>query len=159
MKRDIDKWHTEVRELRDLGIWMRETLPEGTVISTYANGAISYEAGAKLTVIDQLGLTDEHIAREGKRRPAGTAAIGHTAYDTDYVINVRKPDVVFVTGKGYYPKRTCDLVPEYAERYRPASFVVVGTESWVLMYLRKDRADQLLPMLSTDPKYQFTPCP
>ncbi len=158
MKPNIDDWNGDVHELSEMGAWMRNTLPAGTVISTYANGALSYEAGPKLTVVDQLGLTDEHIARAGKRTPSG-GVIGHTAHDYEYVVGVRKPDVVFMTGVGYHHGVPCSVPAEFGDAYIAAPFQVTGQPLWAPALVRKESASWVIPMLSTDPHYRRATCP
>jgi arabinofuranosyltransferase len=158
MKPIIDEWNGDVHELAEIGVWARDTLPDGTVISTYANGALSYEAGPKLTVVDQLGLTDEHIARAGKRIPVG-GVIGHTAHDYEYIANVRKPDVVFMTGTGYLHSVPCSVPAELGEKYVAAPFQVAGEPLWIPALVRKETASWVIPTLSKDPRYRPATCP
>ncbi len=158
MKDSIDEWRTQVHELSEMGTWLRNTMPAGSVISTFANGALSYAAGTAVTVVDQLGLTDEHIARQGKRRPSG-GLIGHTANDYEYVVNVRKPDVVLTTGGGYARATSCVVPPVFAEHYVAVPFKMAGEELWAPLFIRKDRLADLLPLLDADPGFQSVPCP
>lgn len=150
-KPTIDAWHVQVNELADTGAWVRDTLPSGTTIATFANGALSYEAGTGITVVDLLGLTDEHIAREGKRD--SSMMIGHQAQDYDYVLNDRRPSVVFTSGNGYATNPACAVGPLYADKYRGALFQVVGQQRWVTVLLRKDDADDLADRMDADPNY------
>jgi arabinofuranosyltransferase len=150
-KSTIDVWHAQVNELADTGAWVRDTLPSGTTIATFANGALSYEAGTGITVVDLLGLTDEHIAREGKRD--SSMMIGHQAQDYDYVLNDRRPSVVFTSGNGYATNPACAVGPLYADKYRGALFQVVGQQRWVTVLLRKDDADDLADRMDADPNY------
>jgi arabinofuranosyltransferase len=158
MKDTIDQWRTQVHELSAIGAWMRDTMPEGSIIATFANGALSYEAGPKLIIVDELGLTDEHIARQGQRIRTG-GLIGHTAHDWDYILNVRRPDIVFRTGSGYSSVTPCFVNPELVGRYVAAPFRVVGSDLWAQVFIRNDRVDALLPMLDADPLYEKASCP
>ena len=72
-----------------IGQWLRRRLPEGTLAAAFANGAIPFHS--RLPTIDLLGLTDEHIARRGKRIARGHP--GHIAHDDPYVIE-RRPVVI-----------------------------------------------------------------
>jgi arabinofuranosyltransferase len=157
MKDNVDEWRTQVYQLSSMGAWVNRALPDGTVVSTYANGALSYEAGPKLIVVDQLGLTDEHIARRGKR--AVGAAVGHAAHDYDYIVNVRKPDVLFARGGGFAPARVCDRSRELAGHYRSVVFQVKDRPLWAPVYLRTERADELIAMLDADSQFDHVPCP
>lgn len=140
-KKAIDAWHGQVDELGDVGEWLRETVPSGTTIATFANGALSYEAGSRVTVVDLLGLTDEHIARAGKRDPG--MMIGHQANDYEYVLRVRRPSIVFTSGNGYAETPACTVGEPYAGRYRGALFRVEGRDRWITVLFRKDRAGEL----------------
>lgn len=77
---DVRGHRVDVEQTADVGAWFHSTLPTGTTIATFPNGAISYNAGTGMQMIDMWGLTDEHIARHGKRIPDG--APGHFAYET-----------------------------------------------------------------------------
>lgn len=157
MKDGIALWRQQVHDLSLAGAWMGRTLPAGTVVSTYANGAFSYRAGTELVVVDQLGLTDEHIARHGKRDPA--APIGHAAYDYDYIVNDRRPEVIITWGGQFSPSAHCEIRPELAGRYRAAAFQHAGGSRWVTVAVRADRADQLVALLDADPEFILRPCP
>jgi arabinofuranosyltransferase len=158
-KHTIDVWHTQVNDLADTGKWLRGALPPGTVIATFANGALSYEAGTEITVVDVLGLTDEHIARDGKRDPAGM--IGHQAQDYPYVINERRPSLVFMSGSGFAKVRStsCHLGAPFADRYRALLYRVVGHRLWVTVLVRKDEYDQLVPKLDRSRAFAREDCP
>jgi hypothetical protein len=153
-KPTIDYWHAEVDDLAHVGTWVRDAVPPGTVIATFANGALSYSAGPKVTVVDLLGLTDEHIARAGERDPGGM--IGHQAQDPEYVTRVRRPALIFTSGLGYATTPECGTPdPRYAPRYRPALFRVAGAHRWVVVLLRRDAQDTLRRQLDQAPSHDF----
>ncbi|MFM8302859.1 MAG: hypothetical protein ACKOA9_00955 [Actinomycetota bacterium] len=106
----VRPWNEQVEALAAQGAWLRSSLPRGASIATFANGALSYHAGTDMTVIDMLGLTDEHIARNGARRSPAEAPVGHRAYDDEYVIR-RRPDIVIFSGGGYSTIQECSAVP------------------------------------------------
>jgi arabinofuranosyltransferase len=159
----VDAWRQQVVELAELGSWMRRTLPPGTVISTYANGSLSYHAGPGLPVVDQLGLTDEHIAREGERDPRGP--VGHAAHDYEYVVEVRKPAVVLL-GSGFARKPGCGIPKQLDGSYVGRNFRFVGNggagsgeQLWAGVLLRADRSGELTARLASDPRFEFAYCP
>jgi hypothetical protein len=77
---------------RQVGEWLRDRMPPGTLVATNAAGALPYFS--RLPVIDMLGLTDRHIAR----RPADRSQwIGHEKGDGAYVL-ARRPDVIVLGG-------------------------------------------------------------
>jgi arabinofuranosyltransferase len=157
VKDRLDQWRAELYQMASLGAWINRTMPAGTVIATYANGVLSYMAGPQVTVVDVLGLTDEHIARRGKRLRG--AVVGHAAYDYGYVVNVRKPDLVFMRGNGLATAPACDFMPELREHYRGAVFRVAGQARWAPVFVRTERADELIAGLDADPGFDRAPCP
>jgi arabinofuranosyltransferase len=154
----MKSWDVKIAEAAEIGAWIGERLPPGTVVSTYANGSLSYYAGTQLMVVDVLGLTDEHIARHG-RRTEGAGPVGHIANDYDYVVNVRRPALAVTTGNGYHEEQHCGLDPAYGGRYSVATFRREGTAHWVEVYPRSDQAATVLAQLSADPRFVYVPCP
>lgn len=153
----VQLWHQEVVDLGVVGDWFHNTLPEGTVVATYANGALSYHAGTDITMIDELGLTDEHIARHGYRWPTGT--IGHLAYDFGYIVNDRKPGIVVTSGGGFYARPTCAVKAPYRADYVGVVYQYVGHRKWMTLYLRKDEVNQMEGELSRDSAFKLVACP
>lgn len=150
-------WRDKIAEMSEIGSWLGDNLPAGTVISTYANGALSFRAGNDLVVVDVLGLTDEHIARDGKR-DENWGPIGHIAHDYAYVVDVRRPAVAVTTGNGFTDKQNCAIGSVYADDYQPGSFRRAGTEDWVTVFLRTGEAAELIEMLDADPRFAYVPC-
>lgn len=151
-------WRSAISQLSEIGTWLGTDLPPGTVISTYANGTLSYHAGTQLTVIDVLGLTDEHIAREG-RRDEKAGPIGHIASDYNYVVNVRRPAVAVTTGNGYSSQQECGYDQRYGGDYQVATFSRAGSQSWVTLYIRDDEAATLIADLAKDQHFVYVACP
>jgi arabinofuranosyltransferase len=147
-------WERSIAQLADTGRWLDRSLPPDAVISTYANGALTFATGNDRMVVDQLGLTDEHIARNGKRDPNGM--VGHQAYDFEYLVDVRRPDVMVTDGRGFLDSKVCTPATVFAEDYQLANFQV--GEQWLFLYVRKDKADALLGALGTDPRFRYQPC-
>ncbi|MEU6641332.1 hypothetical protein ABZ863_02165 [Saccharomonospora sp. NPDC046836] len=151
-------WRDAIGELGETGSWLGERLPAGTVVSTYANGALSYRAGSHLVLVDVLGLTDEHIARHGERSESA-GMIGHIAQDYSYVVNVRMPAVAVDTGAGYAEKQHCGINPAFAGLYEVATFRRAGQERWIALYLRRAQAPVLIELLDADPRFTYVACP
>jgi hypothetical protein len=149
-------WREQVDELAVIGRWFNATLANGTVISTFANGVLSYEAGSKLVVIDQLGLTDEHIARHGRRLDRAPA--GHASRDDLYVV-LRRPAVAIFSGSGFAAAPSCTVRPPWRRRYDGVSFQVSGKRQFVNVVLRRDRRDQLVADLTRDQQFRLVECP
>ncbi|HUT11627.1 MAG TPA: glycosyltransferase family 39 protein [Thermoguttaceae bacterium] len=116
----VRSWAAQVEGLAQIGRWLHDSLPADTVVATHANGALSYYSD--LPTIDMLGLTDEHIARSGERKPRG--APGHIAHDYPYVAG-RKPAVVaylFAVGRGFAPEPYFGVDRPFQTEYVPVSF-------------------------------------
>ncbi|AXB45882.1 hypothetical protein [Amycolatopsis albispora] len=154
----MHEWRGKIAQMEEVGSWLGERLPPGTVISTYANGALSYRAGTQLVVVDVLGLTDEHIAREGHRDET-LGPVGHIANDYDYVVNGRRPALAVTTGSGYSDRQRCGADPVYAALYSVATFRREGTDHWIAVYPRAEHAPRLIERLDADPRFTYVPCP
>lgn len=148
-------WEQQVHELANIGAWLDRTLPPGTTIGAFANGALSYHA-EHLTVVDLLGLTDEHIAREGDRDPFGF--VGHAASDWDYIVNDRRPAVIHDSGTGWSTTAGCGMRPELAGAYVPLLFSL-APDRWVGVMVRADLVATVAPQLGGDGEYRPAPCP
>jgi len=149
---------TRTAQLGEIGSWLAESLPPGTVMSTYDNGALSYRAGTQLQVVDVLGVTDEQIARHGVRaeNPGPTGGI---ASDYDYVITLRRPAVAVTTSEGYAPSQHCAIDPVYAGRYQVATFRREDSRAWIALYLRSEQAATLIAELDRDSRFVYVSCP
>jgi arabinofuranosyltransferase len=79
--------------LRPIGLALRRGLPPGTHVAMVAIGAIPYFAGPDVRIVDMLGLTDPHVARDGVRVPDGLPS--HARYDNQYVFD-RHPELVLI---------------------------------------------------------------
>ncbi len=134
----------------DIGRWLARRLPPDTLIAAWANGAIPYYSD--LPTIDLLGLTDEHIARKGKRRREGQP--GHIAYDHDYVIGRAPALVTFLGGDGLAPNPNDGMIDAFRAAYRPVSFVFTqrgGPRRYANIWVRKDAPEDFVPSLA-DPE-------
>ncbi len=149
----MEEERAQARELGEIGAWLGERLPAGSVVSTYTNGALAYRAGPGLIVVDVRGRTDEHIARKGEPDAAGLATA-----DYDYVVNVRRPSVAVTSASGYADRQRCGADPAYAGLYEVANFKRAGSQEWVALYLRRNRASALIEALDADPAFGYEPC-
>jgi hypothetical protein len=75
-----------------IGRWLRDNVPEDTLIAVLPAGAVPYES--ELDTIDMLGINDEHIAH--RDLPLGIFGAGHEKYDSEYVLD-RQPDIIILT--------------------------------------------------------------
>ena len=157
MLQRMHDWRDAIVELGEIGDWLGSNLPSGTVVSTFANGALSYEAGTHIVMLDVLGLTDEHIARHGQRDQK-LDLVGHLAQDYDYVVNQRMPALAITTGVGYTDSQRCGADPLYAGRYLVATFRRVGTDKWVKVYPIREQATRIIETLDADPRFEHVPC-
>jgi tetratricopeptide (TPR) repeat protein len=90
---------------RPIGEYLRRTAPPGTLVAMNPVGIIPYLSG--LPTLDQLGLTDAHIARRG-HRIVNTVLFAHDRYDADYVL-ARRPGIIILgqaTVLGVDPRMT-----------------------------------------------------
>ncbi|MGA6168017.1 hypothetical protein [Amycolatopsis magusensis] len=154
----MHQWRAKIAEMEEFGSLLGQNLPPGTLISTYANGALSYRAGPAVPVVDVLGLTDEHIARNGLRTEE-SGPIGHIAHDYDYVVHVRKPALGIVTGNGFAVRPQCTDDAIYRDTYQVANFRREGTQLYAVVFPRKDQAATLIAALDADPRFVYEPCP
>ena len=81
-----------VDDRAETGRWMRDNLPGTTSVAAVPVGALAYES--HLTVIDMLGINDEHIAHRGV--DLGEFPAGHEKYDSQYVLD-QQPDIIILS--------------------------------------------------------------
>lgn len=151
----VRMWEQQVHELANIGAWFDRTLPPGTTIGAFANGALSYHA-EHLVVVDLLGLTDEHIARDGDRDPFGF--VGHAASDWNYIVDERRPAVIHDYGSGWLTGPSCGVRPALAGAYEPMLFAPAPGR-WVEVLVRADLVATVGTQLSGDGEYRPVPCP
>jgi arabinofuranosyltransferase len=147
----VRDWHTYGTELTEIGGWLGRYLPPGSVVSAAAPGALAAHGG-QLLIIDVLGRTDDHIARDGRHD-------GGYATDYEYVVNGRRPTVAVPADGGYADRQRCTIDPVYAGQYQVATFRRVGTPYWVAVYPRAEQARSLVDDLDKDPDFSYVPCP
>lgn len=147
----ITYWRDQVVGLGEMGRWLSRALPRDAVVATFAAGALPYYA--ERPALDVLGLTDAHIARFGKKDPNGAA--GHISTDWAYVLK-KRPDVYVSTGGGGFSmtdQPRVDFV--FASQYVPVVFRFLKTRnpqgSYLTLMVARDRQEQLLRSLETDP--------
>ncbi|MEX2245317.1 MAG: hypothetical protein WEC75_01405 [Dehalococcoidia bacterium] len=75
----------------EIGRWLRDNVPDDTVVAVIPAGAIPYES--RLPTIDMLGISDEHIAHRDVQ--LGGLAAGHEKYDSEYVLD-QAPDIIIL---------------------------------------------------------------
>jgi len=146
----VRDWRAHGTELTEIGGWLGEYLPPGSVVSAAVPGALAAHGG-QLLIVDVLGRTDDHIAREGRRE-------GGVSTDYDYVVNGRRPTVAVPDG-GYADRQHCAIDPVYAGQYEVATFRRVGTPYWVAVYPRAERAKTVVTDLDKGPDFRYVPCP
>jgi hypothetical protein len=98
--------------------WLREHTPPGALVALNPAGVIPYFS--KLRTLDQLGLTDAHIAREGKHF-TNDFLYGHNRYDSEYVLS-RRPDVLILG-----PATVESVHPALVRRVGPITFETIAT--------------------------------
>ncbi|NBH01820.1 hypothetical protein GTY80_00965, partial [Amycolatopsis sp. SID8362] len=147
----VRDWRANGTQLAEIGGWLGEYLPPGSVVSGSAPGALAAHSG-QLLIIDVLGRTDDHIAREGRHE-------GGVSTDYDYVVNGRRPTVAVPGDRGYADRQHCAIDPVYAGQYEVATFRRVGTPYWVAVYPRAEQAKSVVADLDKGPDFRYVPCP
>ncbi len=144
-----------------IGLWMRDNLDDDTVVAAIPVGALGYES--RLTVIDMLGITDEHIAH--RKLKIGELAAGHEKYDSEYVLD-RKPDIILLFDglsaeplgedaynqlSGIFILAAIDMVnnERLFEEYERRTVKVDG--QWLNLLVRKDASNVLAETLPGPP--------
>ncbi len=147
----VRDWRAHGDELTEIGGWLGDYLPPGSVVSAAAPGALAARSG-QLLIIDVLGRTDDHIARDGRHD-------GGVTTDYDYVVNARRPTVAVPSDSGYADRQHCAIDPVYAGKYQVATFRRVGTPYWVSVYPRAEEAKSVVADLDRGPDFRYVPCP
>jgi hypothetical protein len=76
---------------REVGLWMKENVPDDYTIALIATGIVPYYSERK--TLDMLGVNDRHIARRDV--PVGLGSAGHDKQDGGYVI-ASKPEIIWL---------------------------------------------------------------
>ena len=125
---------------REVGLWLKDNVPPGTLVATNAAGALAYYS--ELPIVDMLGLNDVHIAhRKIANLGAGTA--GHEKGDGAYVLS-RNPDLIqFYSSAGSFePEFLSDkelwAMPEFHQRYVARGFYVPALKGKVVFYVKRE---------------------
>ncbi|KZB81665.1 hypothetical protein [Amycolatopsis regifaucium] len=134
----VRAWHDHGAQMEEIGRWLGVYLPPGSVVSTSAPGALSYHAGTQLQIVGVRGQTEEA---------------------DEAVVSRRHPTIAVITDSGYSATQSCVIDPEYAARYRVATFVREGTSSWLTVFLRADVERSVTPALDFSPEFRHVPCP
>ncbi len=155
----IERWTSMIDGLHDIGLWFHDSLPADTLIATHPNGALSYYS--ELPVIDMLGLTDRHIAVEGRKRKTHAIA-GHVSFDYDYVAR-REPLLIFSSGEGFEKAPTTHyLREEFEAGYDPVCFRFKEGSNplgpFVNLLLLKREEDRTTGLLTKDGRAEVVSC-
>lgn len=124
-------------QLRDAGLFLKETLPPDTELAVSAIGLVPYYS--ELPTIDMWGLTDAHIAR-APVDGFGTGTAGHERQDFAYV-RARRPALI-LPGPQLVTEVPLDLGDpgffgaDFLEAYAPRS--VAYPHGYLNLWLRRD---------------------
>ncbi|NIH83079.1 hypothetical protein [Amycolatopsis viridis] len=121
----------------EIGHWLRDRLPAGSVIDTSGNAALAFRAGSRMRItgVTASGPVDEY---------APVAHFGLPVLAAPLAWYVRAQD--------------CGIAEQYAQRYEVATFQRGGL-GWLTIYLRGDVESRLLAQLAGDGKLTYVPCP
>ncbi len=129
------------------GLWLRQNVPADYKVAVFAAGAVPYYS--QLPSLDLLGLTDETIAHT-KVPNFGNGVPAHEKYNTSYVLNTVRPEIIvvgdpapIVQPRGLLQDNTIvigrnDLFqnPRTYELYEPVAFAL--DQGWLTFLQRKD---------------------
>jgi hypothetical protein len=118
-----------------LGLLLRERTRPDTTVGVHWAGVPIYFGDRP--GVDVLGKSDRTIARQRIR--VREFAPGHSKWDWDYVLNVRRPHVVSGASRGLLQR--ADFRRDY---WRVSTPIAVGDGAVLIFFLRKDARDQLL---------------
>ncbi|WP_294324606.1 hypothetical protein [uncultured Chryseobacterium sp.] len=74
-----------------IGELLKKNFSSGTLIGVTAAGCIPYSS--ELPSVDMLGLNDYYLPRHASKN-IKPGVIGHELGDSDYILNIRKPDII-----------------------------------------------------------------
>ncbi|MFJ8915688.1 hypothetical protein [Amycolatopsis sp. NPDC102389] len=134
----VRAWHDHGAQMEEIGRWLDAYLPPGSVVSTSAPGVLSYHAGTQLQIVGVRGQTEEV---------------------DEAVVSRRHPTIAVITDSGYSATQSCVIDPEYAARYRVATFAREGSSSWISVFLRADVERAVRSALDRSPDFRHVPCP
>ncbi len=125
---------------KEVGLWLKENLPPGSLIATNTAGTIPYYSG--LPVVDMLGLNDVTIAHRAVA-DMGTGLAGHEKGDGAYVLS-RNPAVIqFHSSLGrlkpsFRSDRELFEMPEFHMRYHAVEVMIPTLRESAVFYVRDD---------------------
>lgn len=125
---------------KEVGLWLKENLPPGSLVATNTAGTIPYYSG--LPVVDMLGLNDVTIAHR-KVAEMGSGLAGHEKGDGRYVLG-RNPAVIqFHSSIGrlepsFLSDRELVELPEFHRLYQPVSIYIPSLAERAVLYVRND---------------------
>lgn len=89
----IERWEFKAMKIGEV---FKNSFPENTLIGVTAAGSVPYSSD--LPTVDMLGLNDYFLARNPPK-DFGNGTLAHELGDSNYILNIRKPDVlIFNTG-------------------------------------------------------------
>ncbi len=125
---------------KEVGLWLKENLPSGSLIATNTAGTIPYYSG--LPVVDMLGLNDVTIAHRAVA-DMGTGLAGHEKGDGRYVLT-RNPAVIqFHSSVGrlkpsFRSDRELFEMPEFHMKYHAVEVMIPSLGEYAVFYVRDD---------------------
>jgi hypothetical protein len=108
-----------------------------------------------MRMLDMLGLTDEYIARHGRRDPEGSP--GHIAYDFEYVV-AQRPDLVYPVTTGLDRHPLCGPYRHFDKAYDTLAYRDLRSGRWANFMVRKDEVEQLEAALDQTAHFERVSC-
>lgn len=144
----VNMWRYQVTGLKFIGKWLKNTLPDNTLIATFPNGAFSYYN--ELPTIDFGGLTDNNVGRYGEKIKVGGRP-GHIASNHPYVLSKKPAIIAIMNGAGFVGAPSNEVL---FNDYEICSFDFINYSNpngeYVNLFIRKERKAEILAHLLKD---------
>ncbi|MDP3766553.1 MAG: hypothetical protein Q8S13_00930, partial [Dehalococcoidia bacterium] len=118
-----------IDQRRVLGEWFTAHAPEDFTIAAYAVGALGYYA--EQDILDLLGINDVVIAHSDVP-DFGTGIAGHEKYNTDYVLDEARPEIIVPSDADPGPLTTEEFRARYDPPFQPTGreLIFVDQRLW-----------------------------
>jgi arabinofuranosyltransferase len=143
--RTVHFWNDLVEDAAVMGTWLHDNVPADTMMISSGAGSVPYHS--KLPTLDMYGITNEHVARHGKRSESIKA--GHLAADQAYLLSL-SPTIIFLD-----PFVFSKTIPTQARfyldsRYAPILFLFDDEQGgrYVRLHIHRSAVKELAGLLT-----------